>query len=62
MRNLKAYKDGQITEALEQAYLEFDATLREEKVQDTLKTLAGLNSDEEDDEESMLYNSMALYL
>lgn len=41
IKNTEAYKSGQLTKALEDAFLKFDATIATKEVMDILKQLAG---------------------
>lgn len=52
LKSTLEYKDGQLADALQQAFLGFDATLRDDKVIKELKALAGVDDegDEDDDE------------
>ncbi|XP_026744646.1 probable protein phosphatase 2C 11 isoform X1 [Trichoplusia ni] len=71
IKNTEAYKSGQLTKALEDAFLEFDATIATKEVMDILKQLAGeINppgqsdneEDSEDDNVSNLYQEARLPL
>ncbi|KAH3734017.1 hypothetical protein DPMN_040456 [Dreissena polymorpha] len=56
LRTLELYRDGQLDEALQEAFLGFDLTLKDEKVIQALKVLAGVDENDEDvveDEEGM---------
>lgn len=48
IKSLDKYKEGRYEEALEEAFLKFDALLKEQQVQDTLKAIAA--SDDSDNE------------
>lgn len=41
IKNTEAYKSGELTKALEDAFLNFDATIPTKEVMDILKELAG---------------------
>lgn len=41
IKNIDAYKNGDLVKALEEAFLEFDATIASKEVMDILKELAG---------------------
>ena len=43
LKQLDAYKRGNVSQALEEAFLGFDATLKEESVIQVLKELAGVD-------------------
>ncbi|KAL4236539.1 Protein phosphatase 1G [Mactra antiquata] len=57
LKGLPSYKDGKLTEALQEAFLGFDKTLTEESVIQELKALAGVDDDDDnvepEDEEGM---------
>ncbi|KAH3734007.1 hypothetical protein DPMN_040446 [Dreissena polymorpha] len=56
LRTLELYREGQLDEALQKAFLGFDLTLKDEKVIQALKVLAGVDENDEDvveDEEGM---------
>ena len=55
LKSTLLYKDGQLAEALQEAFLGFDATLRGEEVIKELKSMAGVD-DEGDEEEDGVYN------
>ncbi|XP_072018042.1 protein phosphatase 1G-like [Amphiura filiformis] len=54
IRNQTAYKEGKLRKALENAFMEFDATLKETSVISELKQIAGLDklSDSADEDEA----------
>lgn len=51
LKNTSQYAKGLINEALEEAFLGFDATLTEDIVIRQLKELAGVNNDSEEADE-----------
>ena len=51
LKSTLEYKDGLLGEALQQAFMGFDATLRDDEVIKELKSLAGMDDDADDDDE-----------
>ena len=56
LKNLQSYKEGKLSQALEETFLGFDETLTKEIVIKELKELAGV----EEDEEGQLPNLLTL--
>ena len=50
MKELPAYKEGRYSEALEEAFLSFDATLVKDDVLAQLKEIAQVDEDDEEQE------------
>ena len=53
LKSTLEYKDGLLGEALQQAFMGFDATLRDDEVIKELKALAGVDDDADEDDEGM---------
>ena len=51
LKSTLEYKDGVLGEALQQAFMGFDATLRDDEVIKELKALAGVDDDADEDDE-----------
>jgi hypothetical protein len=51
LKKLPLYKEGKLTDALQEAFLGFDQVLTQETVIQELKTLAGVDDDENEEVE-----------
>ncbi|XP_075969706.1 protein phosphatase 1G isoform X2 [Anticarsia gemmatalis] len=56
IKNTEAYKSGDLTKALEEAFLGFDASIATKEVMDILKELAGPSDNEEESEDENVSN------
>lgn len=56
LKEIEAYKNGDIMGALKQAFLEFDNTLTKPEIIAVLKELAGNNDDEDEDDDENVNN------
>lgn len=64
IKNSPAFKSGDIERALEESFMKFDASLKEEKVIQQLKEIAGLNNCSDEGAVHFLctvYNSFSLH-